>query len=276
MGDFNEVLSPEERKGHSHVTASIEAFRNWVNDMEVLDLPLLGRKYTWYRSNQVSWLDRAIIDSSWMGKFRDIKLLGLDRSISDHCPLLIECESVDWGPKPFRKLDVWFSNSSFNKLVEKEWMNLRDIPFHAKLRRLKDPIRKWNKQVFGNLDSRIKELEMEIQKLDILREEKELDVVEIARRIALKSQLWSWLERKKQYRLQLARTKNLKNKDKNTKYFHTITTFKKSRKCIKSLIGENSVVTNPRAIKKKITNFFKRLYSKDKSVCPKLDKFDGM
>lgn len=57
--------------------------------------------------------------------------MGLDRSISDHCPLLIECGSKNWGSGPFRNLDVWFS----------------------KLKRLKEPIRKWNKQVFGNLDA---------------------------------------------------------------------------------------------------------------------------
>lgn len=35
-------------------------------------------------------------------------------------------------------------------------------------------------------------------------------------------------------------------------------------------------MSNPREIKKEITNFFKSLYSEDKSVCLKLDKFDGL
>lgn len=46
MCDVNEVLLPEDRKGHSTVTANMEDFRFWVNDMELIDLPLLGRKYT--------------------------------------------------------------------------------------------------------------------------------------------------------------------------------------------------------------------------------------
>lgn len=62
MGDLNEVLLPEERKDHSNVTASIEDFRDWINDFELIDLPLLGRKYTWYRNNQASRNDRAFID----------------------------------------------------------------------------------------------------------------------------------------------------------------------------------------------------------------------
>lgn len=129
----------------------MEDFRNRVNDMELVDLPLLGRKITWYRNNQASRIDRVFLDGFWLENFRDIKLLGLNRSISDHCPLLIECESENRGPKPFKNLDVWFTNPRFKKLVEHEWKNLHSLPFQEKLKRLKEPINVWNKKVFGNI-----------------------------------------------------------------------------------------------------------------------------
>lgn len=105
--DAFEVLLREHWKGHSTVTTSMEDFKIWVNDMELIDLPLLKEKYTWHRNNQAIKIHRAFVDGEWLELFKYLKLLGLDRSISDHCPLPIDCESESWGPKPFRNLDVW-------------------------------------------------------------------------------------------------------------------------------------------------------------------------
>ena len=47
LGDFNEVLKPEEIKGGVNLTSSCLDFRQWVEDMELIELPLIGRKFTW-------------------------------------------------------------------------------------------------------------------------------------------------------------------------------------------------------------------------------------
>lgn len=111
--------------------------------------------------------------------------------------------------------------------------------------------------------------------LDLVSEARALEEVEVTRRKALKSQFWTWLQCKEQYWLQMARTKAIKGKDRNTKYFHTIASFKKSRKFTKSLNGEKGVVTNPRGIKKEITKFFKKLYSMDNAVCLDLESLES-
>ena len=49
MGDFNEVLNVGERSGNSNFTRSMEDFRQWVEDMNLVDLPLIERKFTWKR-----------------------------------------------------------------------------------------------------------------------------------------------------------------------------------------------------------------------------------
>lgn len=111
--------------------------------------------------------------------------------------------------------------------------------------------------MFGNLDLKIQTLKEELDKLDRLIEAQRLDETEIARCKALRSQLWSWLKLKELYWQQLALTKALKSKDKNTK----------NKKCIKFHKQGSGMVKNPRAIKKEITKFFKSLYSEDKLVC---------
>lgn len=47
LGDFNEILNPEERKGCFEVSASMLRFSSFVNRMELIDLPLHRRRYTW-------------------------------------------------------------------------------------------------------------------------------------------------------------------------------------------------------------------------------------
>jgi hypothetical protein len=48
LGDFNAVLNRVERRGVNQITtnllsAEIAEFRDFVNDMELIDLPVLGR-----------------------------------------------------------------------------------------------------------------------------------------------------------------------------------------------------------------------------------------
>nr|XP_025674217.1 uncharacterized protein LOC112773777 [Arachis hypogaea] len=40
MGDFNEVTQVEERKGPDRLTGSAEDFKCWIQDMQLVDLPL--------------------------------------------------------------------------------------------------------------------------------------------------------------------------------------------------------------------------------------------
>lgn len=89
------------------VIASIEEFKNWVNATELYEIPLLGRKFTWYRNNPANRIERVFIDDVWLDFLNELKLVGLNRSILDHVALLVEFEAEDWGPNPFRNMDVY-------------------------------------------------------------------------------------------------------------------------------------------------------------------------
>nr|XP_029153257.1 uncharacterized protein LOC114927467 [Arachis hypogaea] len=61
MGDFNEILRLEERKDVVSLPASAEDFKEWVQDLQLVDLPLTDRKYTWFRGKSCSRIDRVLI-----------------------------------------------------------------------------------------------------------------------------------------------------------------------------------------------------------------------
>ncbi|XP_074278036.1 uncharacterized protein LOC141601639 [Silene latifolia] len=83
FGDFNEVLQPGERLNHDDRSVGMVNFEDWVENMELLVLPLLERV--------------------------------------DHYPLLVECDKALMGKRPFRCLDAWSNCRGFKELIQKEW-----------------------------------------------------------------------------------------------------------------------------------------------------------
>lgn len=68
--DSNSVRRLGDSRRHYHIAIGgieMKEFNNFIEDMEVDDLPLVGLKYTWFRSNGVAKdrLDRCLISSSW-------------------------------------------------------------------------------------------------------------------------------------------------------------------------------------------------------------------
>lgn len=69
VGDFNAVTRSRERKGVGNSSGSQEIieFNSWVNEMQLVDPPFLGRKFTWYRADgsAMSRLDRFLLSEEW-------------------------------------------------------------------------------------------------------------------------------------------------------------------------------------------------------------------
>lgn len=88
----------------------------------LIDLPMIGRKFTWYRSNltAMSRLDRFLISARWMNRWNGISLWCMSRNLSDHCLVMLKCGVRDWGPKPFKVWDRWFHFPRFRSMVETE------------------------------------------------------------------------------------------------------------------------------------------------------------
>ncbi|GAU48973.1 hypothetical protein TSUD_245640 [Trifolium subterraneum] len=68
-GDFNAVRSIEERRSVSGRTRSQDhiVFNRFIDDNNLIDLPLCGRKYTWFKGDGLSMsrLDRFLLSGEW-------------------------------------------------------------------------------------------------------------------------------------------------------------------------------------------------------------------
>ncbi|MCI49107.1 endonuclease/exonuclease/phosphatase family protein, partial [Trifolium medium] len=69
-GDFNSVREVSERRGVGSALSNnqyreVEEFVTFLEDLEMIDLPLIGRRLTWFHTNGVtmSRLDRVLLSN---------------------------------------------------------------------------------------------------------------------------------------------------------------------------------------------------------------------
>lgn len=65
-GDFNEVKNISERKGYIRRDRGIYEFGNFISNLELVDIPMLGMQYTWGNSQSWSRLDRFLVNREWL------------------------------------------------------------------------------------------------------------------------------------------------------------------------------------------------------------------
>ncbi|XP_068471265.1 uncharacterized protein [Phaseolus vulgaris] len=175
-GDFNVVRRPEERKGirgHSSQKKEIEGFNNFIETNGWMDIPGVGKKFTWFKANNTtnSRLNRFMVSEEWLQIWSASKQYVQQRVVSDHCALVLKSCVKDWGPKPFRTLDVWLKEPGFTAMIKDKWESYqvegnRISVLKEKLKLLKADLKEWNKSVLGCVESDKIRIEMEIENLD--------------------------------------------------------------------------------------------------------------
>jgi hypothetical protein len=283
VGDFNAVLNCDERKGVNPLvtdTLNLEMieFGDFVRDIELFDLPILGRKFTWFHPNGVSMsrIDRLLVSEDWLEQWTSPSLWVLPRSISDHCPLLLRPCGMEWGPKPFRFNNHWLLHKDFLGLVEEFWRNANITGWMAfilkeKLKGLKTCIRGWNFENYGLVDLKIKKLVDEIQLLDLRSEHTGLSEGEVALRKTLFSNMWQLRRSKESLLSQRSRQTWLREGDSNTRFFHTCIKARGNRNFISALRFDDVWVETPSAIRQATVDYFKQKFSAELWCRPKLE-----
>ncbi|XP_017604874.1 uncharacterized protein LOC108451727 [Gossypium arboreum] len=174
-GDFNAIRNKSERSNCVGLLRGSRDFGKFIEKCKLVDLPLLGKKFTWFGpENKKSRLDRFLIDEDWFENSEDFQQQGLNRSISNHIPVLLSYGSVDWGPKPFKFFNAWFNKKECLSLIRKEWgeMASKKDKVSGKLRRLKGVLKKWDGEDRYSLERKITEIEERIKSLDAINDDR--------------------------------------------------------------------------------------------------------
>ncbi|XP_078154149.1 uncharacterized protein LOC144549305 [Carex rostrata] len=151
-GDFNVTLNLNERSNIGYPMHHMNQFRAVVDRMELVDMPLQGRAYTWAsaRDNPTFVrLDRFLMSPAWVEEYPNTMQSAGPSNASDHCPLI--CTSLTKFPTSniFRFENCWLRLDQFKQLVQTTWDSLpvaTDPPSLAiKMARLTKQITRWKK-----------------------------------------------------------------------------------------------------------------------------------
>ncbi|XP_010670101.2 uncharacterized protein LOC104887202 [Beta vulgaris subsp. vulgaris] len=113
VGDFNDILDSSERGSNMIHTNSSNAFKLFVQVLQLIEIPTSNGHFTWYRGQSKSKLYRVFVTHHWLSALPSLRTTLLQRSLSDHCPLLIQSKQRNWGPRPFRFINGWLSHPGF-------------------------------------------------------------------------------------------------------------------------------------------------------------------
>nr|KYP47721.1 hypothetical protein KK1_030603 [Cajanus cajan] len=119
----------------------------------------------------MSRIDHFLITIGWLDQWPNLSQRALSRGVSDHCPIILKMEDLDWGPKPFKVLNCWRNEVGFVDFVKNEWRGLKvegwaGFILKENLRGMKCKLKVWNKEVFGDLNKKINEARKQVTRLD--------------------------------------------------------------------------------------------------------------
>jgi hypothetical protein len=174
-GAFNSITKVGERIGNNGGSGYRERteFSQFIDAMELVDLPVLGKKFTWYNSDStvLSRLDRFLLSEGFIELGGFTNQWAGDRDISDHCPIWLESSNLNCGPKPFKFNNCWLEHADFIPFVKATWESMDILGKKAfivkqKMKRLKEALNKWNHEVFGIMDLNIEKTVKDLNEVE--------------------------------------------------------------------------------------------------------------
>ncbi|XP_042504810.1 uncharacterized protein LOC122081684 [Macadamia integrifolia] len=249
-GDFNSFLSWREKEGGNPTEPrDTVGFQNLVDSCELLDLPTHGPLFTWNNKRRGAAnirikLDRALANQSWRSSFPDAAVYIRSSTNSDHCPLIIDSEGGRFkGHRPFRFESMWFRHPDCKPTAISAWSspisNTENPPLFQKMEKCIPVFRKWNKEVFGHVQTKIKKLEEEL----VLIQSGPITDDNQVKEHDLSATLNEELKREEELWRQKSRNQWLQQGDRNTSFFHLSTIQRRGSNRILRLKTENDAWT---------------------------------
>ena len=222
-GDFNDLLDNTEKLGGPlRWEGSFLAFRSFVSQMGLWDLPHAGNHLSWrgmrYQHFIQSRLDRAMSNCSWSEKFPSGRSIYLRFEGSDHRPLLTlfdQSKSLKKGSFRFdRRLH---SKPEVRELVKNHWPHPQQESVISKTSRIRAKIIEWTKAQNEKSNEIIRAAQLILEEA-LSAPSPDTDLI-----ASTTSKLEKAYREEEEYWKQRSRIQWLQSGDRNSSFFHAIT-----------------------------------------------------
>lgn len=156
--DFNTIAHPEEKHGKQKADEkAIMDFNNFQMRAGLSDAGFSGNQYTWTNNRQgddiiLERLDRFLIKGSFVADYGFPKITHLARN----SPFMCESTNNMKSPSRFHYMRIWQTHPGLREVIKEHWQGRLHIHplkiFALKLRHLRQVLRKWNWEIFGDLN----------------------------------------------------------------------------------------------------------------------------
>ncbi|XP_071712702.1 uncharacterized protein [Rutidosis leptorrhynchoides] len=216
----------------------------------LIEIPINGRKFTRISDDgsKFSKLDCFLVKDKFISLWKDLSVDALERRESDHCPLILRDKIVDFGPKPFKVFDEWFSKEGVDRIVEEA------------LKNVKNDLKVWSKNEFGGLDNEITKLKNKASRFELLAKNGSPSEGD---RLSWLEARKCWIEKEKiksGMLKQKARIRWILEGDENSRYFHSSIRRRYNKCNIRGLNINGEWNETPSVIKDTVFTHFQNIF----------------
>lgn len=156
LGDFNLIYREEDKNNARLNRRQMLRFRRALNHLEVKEINLVGRKFTWSNGQMnptLTRIDRIFSTVPWEEIYADPTIQVQSSSISDHTLLLLLPQPTAPRYTRFRFETYWTQMKGYYDCVRQQWNRPINqahnslLNLHIKLSRTAAGLRKWSKSI---------------------------------------------------------------------------------------------------------------------------------
>ncbi|XP_061345139.1 uncharacterized protein LOC133290994 [Gastrolobium bilobum] len=269
-GDFNDIRCSDEKRGDSPTDiAKCLRFQYFLDSCQVEEVTGMGAKFTWqgpkwnHLDRVFKKLDRVCANMSWRLNFDEATVRVMPRILSDHSPLLLTMKSnmQGWSERPFRFMAAWMEHPDFERLMEDKWHS--DMEINGMLSNFIPQLKRWNRDVYGNINNRKRNLVNRIVEVQRHRENGEDPGLQQLEDL-LQNDLNITLEQEELMWFQKSRHDWIADGDKNTRFYHLKTVMRRCSNIVTRLRNNlNEWIEDPCELKNHVCNFYKDLFTEE-------------
>ncbi|CAN6205967.1 unnamed protein product [Urochloa humidicola] len=272
IGDFNLTRKPEDKSSTHFNHAEADMFNSLINELALIEMPLVDRQYTWSNRREnptLVRLDRCFINTEWDSLFPNTNLTSRARIASDHVPLVATASTRIPRSCCFRFENAWLQRPDFRPMMLSSLAQPSVGPvakaFVSRLKHCRRDCRLWAKRLrpMEQLENDSRAL---LCALDLLEEERPLSNAEAILRqktsMAIQGinceRLAFWQQR---FNIRIA-----KEWDENSKFFHASASGRRRKNHIHTLEHDEQSFSSHDAKSEVLHHYYSELLGTSRPV----------